>query len=280
MALPPGLPLIPTTVIGRHGAPGWFHTVLDAIGRGEFGATDVEEAIDDAAALAIADQEGAGIDVVSGGEVRRSDFIMGFDRRLAGIEAALPHRRLGPTCTTPRRSTRRSGASQPRRDWAPSPSSRRACVTPSGRKGRRGRAADPHQRDPNSGRLTVQPASTSAFTDRVPSNPRYSQAVLAGDLVCIAGTLGLDMSTQTWPDQIEGQAEHALKNLEATLVEAGARGLNDVVKVTVFLTDPAHSASTADIFLPARISLLRLRRVPHPSSAVSQPHRRSFRLRP
>lgn len=96
MALPPGLPLIPTTVIGSHAAPGWFHTVLDAIGRGEFGATDVEEAIDDAAALAIVDQEAAGIDIVSEGEVRRSDFIMGFYRRLAGIEAAPPHRRLGP----------------------------------------------------------------------------------------------------------------------------------------------------------------------------------------
>jgi 5-methyltetrahydropteroyltriglutamate--homocysteine methyltransferase len=96
MGLPAGLPLIPTTVIGSHAAPGWFHTVLDAIGRGDYGATDVEEAINDAAALAIADQEQVGIDIVSEGEVRRSDFIMGFYRRLAGIEATPPHRRLGP----------------------------------------------------------------------------------------------------------------------------------------------------------------------------------------
>lgn len=93
-------------------------------------------------------------------------------------------------------------------------------------------------------------ARQAIHTDHAPSNPRYSQAVLAGDLVFVAGTPGLDMSTQTWPDQIEGQAEHALKNLEAILVEAGC-SLNDVVKVTVFLTDPAHSASTADIFLRA-----------------------------
>lgn len=96
MALPPGLPLIPTTVIGSHAAPGWFHTVLDAIGRGEYEATDIQEAVEDAAALAIADQERAAIDIVSEGEVRRSDFIMGFYRRLSGLVPAPPHRRLGP----------------------------------------------------------------------------------------------------------------------------------------------------------------------------------------
>ena len=96
MALPPGLPLIPTTVIGSHAAPGWLHTVLEAVGRGEYGTTDIQEAVDDAEALAIADQERAGIDVVSEGEVRRSDFIMGFYRRFDGLRASPPHRRLGP----------------------------------------------------------------------------------------------------------------------------------------------------------------------------------------
>lgn len=96
MALPPGLPVIPTTVIGSHAAPGWFHTVMDAIGRGEYGPTDIQEAVEDAAAIAISDQERAAIDIVSEGEVRRSDFIMGFYRRLSGVAPAPPHRRLGP----------------------------------------------------------------------------------------------------------------------------------------------------------------------------------------
>jgi 5-methyltetrahydropteroyltriglutamate--homocysteine methyltransferase len=96
MPLPAGLPAIPTTVIGSHAAPGWLHTALDAMARGEYGTTDAEEAIEDAAALAILDQERAGIDIVSEGEVRRSDFIMGFYRRLAGVAPAPPRRRLGP----------------------------------------------------------------------------------------------------------------------------------------------------------------------------------------
>jgi 5-methyltetrahydropteroyltriglutamate--homocysteine methyltransferase len=96
MTLPAGLSLIPTTVIGSHAAPGWFHTVLQAIAHGDYGPTDIQEAVDDAAALAIADQERAGIDIVSEGEVRRTDFIMGFYRRFDGVVAAPPHRRLGP----------------------------------------------------------------------------------------------------------------------------------------------------------------------------------------
>src|SRR5260370_13752256 len=96
MTLPSGLELIPTTVIGSHAAPGWFHTVSDAIAHGDYGETDVAEAIDDAAALAIADQDGAGIDIVREGELRRSDFIMGFYSRFEGLILSLPRRRLGP----------------------------------------------------------------------------------------------------------------------------------------------------------------------------------------
>ena len=90
------LPLLPTTVIGSHALPGWYLTALEHIGRGEYGETDVREAADDASAIAIADQERAGVDVVSDGEVRRHDFIMGFYRRLAGLREVAPRRRLGP----------------------------------------------------------------------------------------------------------------------------------------------------------------------------------------
>lgn len=96
MTLPAGLPLIPTAVIGSHAVPGWFHTVMDAVRAGAYGETDIREALDDAARLALADQERAGIDIVSEGEVGRSDFIMGFYRRIEGLEPAPPHRRLGP----------------------------------------------------------------------------------------------------------------------------------------------------------------------------------------
>ncbi len=90
------LPLIPTATIGSYALPGWYLTALEHIGRGEYGETDIKEAVEDASATAISDQERAGLDVVSDGEVRRHDFIMGFYQRLTGLRETPPHRRLGP----------------------------------------------------------------------------------------------------------------------------------------------------------------------------------------
>jgi 5-methyltetrahydropteroyltriglutamate--homocysteine methyltransferase len=89
------LPPLATTIIGSYAQPGWYISALDAIGRGEFGEADVQEAADDASAIAIDDQERAGIDLVSDGEVRRHDFIMGFYSRLEGVRSVPPRRRLG-----------------------------------------------------------------------------------------------------------------------------------------------------------------------------------------
>ena len=91
-----GLPLIPTAVIGSHALPGWYLTALEHIGRGEYGETDLKEAVEDASAVAIGDQERAGIDVVSEGEVHRHDFVMGFYSRLQGLVEKPAHRRQGP----------------------------------------------------------------------------------------------------------------------------------------------------------------------------------------
>jgi 5-methyltetrahydropteroyltriglutamate--homocysteine methyltransferase len=82
-------------MIGSYAQPGWYVSALDAIARGEFGDADVQEAADDASAIAIDDQERAGLDLVSDGEVRRHDFIMGFYGRLDGLRAVPPRRRLG-----------------------------------------------------------------------------------------------------------------------------------------------------------------------------------------
>ena len=95
MSLPDGLPLIPTAPVGSYALPGWYQLTLEYIGRGELGETDVREAVEDASAVAISDQERAGLDVVSDGEVRRADFIMGFYDRLTGLRQRWPHRRLG-----------------------------------------------------------------------------------------------------------------------------------------------------------------------------------------
>jgi len=75
-------------------------------------------------------------------------------------------------------------------------------------------------------------------TDRAPAavGP-YSQAVRAGDLVFTAGQLGTDPASGEFAaDDVGGQAEQALANLGAILDAAGS-GLDQLVKVTVFLAD-------------------------------------------
>lgn len=65
----------------------------------------------------------------------------------------------------------------------------------------------------------------------------YSQAIRAGDLVFTAGQLGLDPDTgELAGEEVAGQAERAIRNLEAIL-EAGGSGLDRLVKVTVFLAE-------------------------------------------
>jgi 5-methyltetrahydropteroyltriglutamate--homocysteine methyltransferase len=93
---PPGLGLIPTAPVGSHALPAISLLALEHIRAGGLGERDVAEVLEDASRLAIGDQERAGLDVVSDGEVRRHDFIMSFYGRLTGLQEAPPARRLGP----------------------------------------------------------------------------------------------------------------------------------------------------------------------------------------
>jgi 2-iminobutanoate/2-iminopropanoate deaminase len=88
----------------------------------------------------------------------------------------------------------------------------------------------------------------------------YSQAIRAGDLVFTAGQLGLDPSSGEFAaDDVAGQAERALRNLEAILMAAGS-GLDQLVKVTVFLAEIADWPAVNEVY--ARI-------VPEPFPARS-----------
>ena len=87
----------------------------------------------------------------------------------------------------------------------------------------------------------------AVHSDHAPASSSYSQAVIAGNIVFVSGTVGRNMATGEWPEGVEAQAKQALKNLEAVLAEAGA-ALDDVVKTTVYLTDPSHGARIAEIY--------------------------------
>jgi 2-iminobutanoate/2-iminopropanoate deaminase len=78
----------------------------------------------------------------------------------------------------------------------------------------------------------------SIRTDAAPaaSGPD-SQAVRAADLVFTAGQLGIDPATGALAGEgVAAQAQQAILNLGAILEAAGS-GLDQLVKVTVFLTE-------------------------------------------
>lgn len=87
--------LLPTTVVGSHAYPSWFTTALEAMEQGHYGSTDRRETFDDAVNTAILDQERAGIDVISDGEMRRWYFVQSFYRRMQGLERLPDLRKVG-----------------------------------------------------------------------------------------------------------------------------------------------------------------------------------------
>lgn len=73
----------------------------------------------------------------------------------------------------------------------------------------------------------------------------YSQAIRAGDTVYLSGQIGLDPATGQLVDGIEAQVERVFQNLRAVAAAAGG-SLDDMVRVTVYLTDLAHFGHVND----------------------------------
>ena len=67
----------------------------------------------------------------------------------------------------------------------------------------------------------------------------YSQAIVTGELVFVAGQLGLEPDGSGFAgESIEAQTEQIMRSLGAILEAAGS-GLEKLVKTSVFLTDLA-----------------------------------------
>ena len=91
------LPLIPSTVVGSHGKPGWWFAAVKAYEAGQYGPADLEEMFDDAADTAIRDMERAGLDIMTDGEVRRLDgYVDSYYAIITGIEPLPVRRKAGP----------------------------------------------------------------------------------------------------------------------------------------------------------------------------------------
>ncbi|MGH7416827.1 MAG: methionine synthase [Candidatus Rokuibacteriota bacterium] len=92
----PTLPkLLPTAVVGSHGLPGWVWLAREAMEAGRLGAVDVRELMEDATEVALRDQERAGVDVLTTGEMMRVRFIIGFYDAIHGIKTLPAPRKLG-----------------------------------------------------------------------------------------------------------------------------------------------------------------------------------------
>ena len=75
--------------------PGWLWTAVGEIDKGNYGQTDVRETFDDAVNVAIMDQERAGVDIITDGEMRRWYFVQSFYKRMVGIVEDPPLRKVG-----------------------------------------------------------------------------------------------------------------------------------------------------------------------------------------
>jgi 5-methyltetrahydropteroyltriglutamate--homocysteine methyltransferase len=91
----PPLPILPVTVIGAYAHPAWLYASKEWLANGRFGETDARELYDDAVDRAIQDQERAGVDVITDGEMRRESFVWAFAKRATGLREVDPPRKVG-----------------------------------------------------------------------------------------------------------------------------------------------------------------------------------------
>ena len=75
----------------------------------------------------------------------------------------------------------------------------------------------------------------------------YNQAVVAGDLVFVAGQLGLKPGDTAVEGGITEQTTQVLENLSAIL-EAAGTSLEKLVKTSVFLTDLGDFAAMNEVY--------------------------------
>ena len=75
----------------------------------------------------------------------------------------------------------------------------------------------------------------------------YSQAVKAGNLMFISGQIPLNPKTgDLVSDSVEGQAKQVLNNVKS-ICEAAGYSLDDIVKISIFLTDLSNFGIVNDV---------------------------------
>ncbi len=80
------LPILPSTVVGSYSMPGWLERLKTEYFARRISRHDLDEVHDTAVKAAIKDQEVAGLDIVTDGELRRDNLIDYFVERLPGVD--------------------------------------------------------------------------------------------------------------------------------------------------------------------------------------------------
>ena len=88
------LPLLPTTVIGSYSMPEWLERAKNDYLSRRVSRRDLDEMHDAARKGAIKDQEVAGVDIVTDGELQRDNMIDYFTERLPGVQVDLGSKRF------------------------------------------------------------------------------------------------------------------------------------------------------------------------------------------
>ena len=84
-------------------------------------------------------------------------------------------------------------------------------------------------------------------TDTAPSAPIYSQAIVSNGLIFVAGQIHLNAQGALVEGSIEEKLAQVMSNITAILTAAGA-GLDNIVKLTIFVTDIADVAKINAIY--------------------------------
>jgi 2-iminobutanoate/2-iminopropanoate deaminase len=89
----------------------------------------------------------------------------------------------------------------------------------------------------------------------------YSQAVQSGNLIFLAGQIGIDPETGDLAQGIEAQTRQAMENIKVVLEEAGA-SMDDIVRCDIHLVDLSEFKLVNEIYAgyfqapyPARITV-------------------------
>jgi len=79
------LPPLPTTVIGSYSMPAWLERAKNDFLQRKVSRHDLDEMYDSARKAAVKDQEVAGVDIISDGELHRDNMIDYFAERIPGV---------------------------------------------------------------------------------------------------------------------------------------------------------------------------------------------------